>query len=49
MKTWVKRPQISINDKNFQNLGLKEIGKLNVSILNDFFIISNRDFDVTIG
>ena len=36
MKKWVKRPHISIKDKNLQNLGLKEKG-LNVSILNDCF------------
>ena len=47
MEKWVNRPNISINEKNLQNLGLKGI-RLNPTILNDFFIISKRALDVTV-
>ena len=49
MKEWVKLPHISINEKNLENLCLKE--KLIKSNHTKWllFIISKKNFDVTIG
>ena len=38
MKKRVKHPHISINDKDFQNLVLKQKRLLNVTILNNFVL-----------
>ena len=48
MQKWINHPHISIIEKNLQKFRPKKKHLLNLTIANDFFIISKRVFDVTV-
>ena len=48
MEKWVNHRHISINEKKISKFRSKKKDLLNLTIPNDFFIISKRAFDATL-